>query len=54
MLLACQNRMLCKAKSAENEICRISEDVNSGNVEGTIRSVIVYATTTVTKVEIFW
>jgi hypothetical protein len=46
--------MLYKMKHAENKKCLISEDVNSGNVECTIRSVTVYAATTVTKEEIFW
>jgi len=41
-----------KRNQQKNKKCRISEDVNSGNVECKIKSVIVYAATTFRKVDI--
>ena len=35
----------------KNKKCRISEDINSGNVESKVTCAIVYVTTTVPKVE---
>jgi hypothetical protein len=40
-----------KRNLQKNKKCRIAEDINSGNVECKITSVIVYAATTVPKVE---
>jgi hypothetical protein len=49
--LAARQEYYTKRGPQKKKKCRISEDINSGNVECKIASVIVYAATTVPKVE---